>query len=86
MYGLPVGLLKQMGFLPHQVSVADTDALLDVSLAPGPPAAALILDARTIELQARSLQLPPDQDTWLRDPGRAACSRLLPCVWCCAQA
>ena len=29
----------------------DTDALLDVRLAEGPPTAALLLDARTIELQ-----------------------------------
>lgn len=33
--------------------MADTDALLDVTLPPGPPAASLRLDARTIELQAR---------------------------------
>ncbi len=32
--------------------MADTDAVLDVRLPPGPPAAALLLDARTVELQA----------------------------------
>jgi hypothetical protein len=37
-----------------QVAAADTDALLDVKLAEGPPAAMLRLDARTIELQVHA--------------------------------
>ena len=40
--------------LSNQVAAADTDALLDVKLAEGPPATELWLDARSIELQVHA--------------------------------
>ena len=42
------------GDLTEQVSARETDALLDVALAVGPPAAALHLDARIIDLQVHA--------------------------------